>query len=391
MHNQYWDIDRALSRYVQNPKKLRSLLAKTEALISGSFAVQFLERVEWEGSDLDIFIGSRSVAKDHETPDASILFSFLMEEGYKKMKPKFGIQDYSSPLIVSVDTFVRYGMGGSEKKVQVIITDRLSVQGIITQFWSTTVVNIISWNKAYAIFAKPTFLDHAIYPTNMHKCIDWNHDGCKNHDALIEKYEQRGYHLVADADCNDRSTPFNRPRLVSDASTWTIPFDVTDVEPSSIPATVLEHSAFDFRTSSSQSASDPSPQPRHTWQLITANEFNHCTLRYTYTAGGCYWPGYLAEHLDEQFAFQMGKVSPEKAHAYLTCLLRHHGPMSQGHNTWEIWEDIGFEEPAGWVYEDERLGEAWEKFLKRFLSVRSDPESPARPAIRVSPYRIIHL
>lgn len=50
-----WDINAKLQRFFNNPCAFRSELGRCEALISGSFALQFFERVTWPQSDLDIF------------------------------------------------------------------------------------------------------------------------------------------------------------------------------------------------------------------------------------------------------------------------------------------------------------------------------------------------
>ena len=51
-----WNVDRKLRCFVRDPYGFRSQMAKTDALISGSFAFQFFERTSWKPSDLDIFV-----------------------------------------------------------------------------------------------------------------------------------------------------------------------------------------------------------------------------------------------------------------------------------------------------------------------------------------------
>ncbi len=51
-----WNVDKRLRRFVQDPSALRSQMGKCDALISGSFAIQFFERVTWPDSDLDFFV-----------------------------------------------------------------------------------------------------------------------------------------------------------------------------------------------------------------------------------------------------------------------------------------------------------------------------------------------
>ena len=56
-----WNIDKYLHRFVSDPKKFRSQLGAYDALVSGSLALQFFERVVWPDSDLDVFINVKNV------------------------------------------------------------------------------------------------------------------------------------------------------------------------------------------------------------------------------------------------------------------------------------------------------------------------------------------
>ena len=58
-----WDINHCLNRFVSDPIALRSLMATHNALISGSFAVQFFSRESWKGSDLDIYLEKGSAVE----------------------------------------------------------------------------------------------------------------------------------------------------------------------------------------------------------------------------------------------------------------------------------------------------------------------------------------
>lgn len=50
-----WDINRHLSRYFDDSTAFRTLQARTGTLISGSNALQFLDRSFYPGSDLDLY------------------------------------------------------------------------------------------------------------------------------------------------------------------------------------------------------------------------------------------------------------------------------------------------------------------------------------------------
>lgn len=51
-----WNVNHRLARFFKDPTAFRSHLGRANALISGSFALQFFERVTWPESDLDIMI-----------------------------------------------------------------------------------------------------------------------------------------------------------------------------------------------------------------------------------------------------------------------------------------------------------------------------------------------
>ena len=51
-----WDINSRLKKFVDDPLGFRKRLAELDGIISGSFALQFMDRVNWNGSDLDVCV-----------------------------------------------------------------------------------------------------------------------------------------------------------------------------------------------------------------------------------------------------------------------------------------------------------------------------------------------
>ncbi len=51
-----FNIDVKLSRFVTDPRRFRLQMRDDEALISGSFAVQYFDRTTYADSDLDVFV-----------------------------------------------------------------------------------------------------------------------------------------------------------------------------------------------------------------------------------------------------------------------------------------------------------------------------------------------
>ena len=74
-----WNIDRMLSRFVRDPLSFRSQMAEYDAMISGSFALQYFKRVQWRESDLDIYIEHGHLAE--------VFCQYLVKaEGYRTVK-----------------------------------------------------------------------------------------------------------------------------------------------------------------------------------------------------------------------------------------------------------------------------------------------------------------
>ena len=69
-----FNINRHLARFFNNPIAFRSLQARTGTIISGSSALQFLDRTFYEGSDLDLYLHPET------TKDVG---DFLLQEGYR--------------------------------------------------------------------------------------------------------------------------------------------------------------------------------------------------------------------------------------------------------------------------------------------------------------------
>jgi hypothetical protein len=70
-----WNINKKLKRFIADPQRFRTELGRHDALISGSFVIQFLNGVVWDESDLDIYV--------HEVKAAELGHYLITEEGYE--------------------------------------------------------------------------------------------------------------------------------------------------------------------------------------------------------------------------------------------------------------------------------------------------------------------
>lgn len=101
-----WNVDRRLNRFVQDPKGLRSQMGIHNALISGSFVVQFFELVLWKDADLGVFVGGNAGASAMELYLCSKEgYRFIHErtnEEYVSMKDAMKVPNADTTNVLSV-------------------------------------------------------------------------------------------------------------------------------------------------------------------------------------------------------------------------------------------------------------------------------------------------
>ena len=275
-----WDINRKLDRFFQNPTAFRSALGRVDGLITGSFALQFFANKFWPESDLDINV--------REGPGIETLASYLEGEGYELVRNQtigtspdyeevFRMRHIRKVCILLkprlVGSLVRWlradnlkqiltftkprgsGDGSSpELKVQIITTMFHPVVVILGTFYTSCIVNFISWNKAYCIFPRATLLHNetvALVPPS-----DYN-------VPLHNKYSKRGWRLrtrpvemastiknLPPRDVYPLGACLNADRRIGGRDTWTMKLNTTGVARPPQPDSVLEYSSFSVRVNS---------------------------------------------------------------------------------------------------------------------------------------------
>ena len=107
-----WNINKRLGYFVNDPIGFRSMIGQCEALISGSFALGFLDRMFWDGSDLDIYV---EFGEDNSR--ARRLGRYLIrEEGYQFLPGYFQGPDFELKLGRNIDPLG----GGSDKEPRLV-------------------------------------------------------------------------------------------------------------------------------------------------------------------------------------------------------------------------------------------------------------------------------
>ncbi|THV00426.1 hypothetical protein K435DRAFT_657263, partial [Dendrothele bispora CBS 962.96] len=222
-------VARILRRYFPDASvlsKFRYLQYYLDILISGSTALQFLERTTYNNTDLDLYMNYEAVPQfkrflettagyvwtprcPHETSAYRNLY-----EAYATVSPHI---PYEARGIVKVFNFLCEG-----ETVQVIATKNGPMDAILG-FHSTCVMNVITFSHAYSLFPYTTFHSNANVRISRRFT---SAPAILTYKAAIEKYERRGWQsaYIPSSDvylrlCSEFRTGL---RYVGDSSSWTV-------------------------------------------------------------------------------------------------------------------------------------------------------------------------
>lgn len=264
-----FNVNRHFSRYFSDPLAFRSLQAKTNTLVSGSDALQFLDRTFYPESDLDLYT--------HPGHSFEVAQFLVQVEGYQFAPREDQDQDWKQvirdnwdgtqrrvmigtaegyPLegITAVWTFKKTGRKEETLRVQIIEATSSPVEAILDFHSSTScvvslvgvlsvcvacVMNFITSDAAYSLYPIATFVDRRTLgmPSARHS------------SRAIQKYVKRGWRVyfmpTPDDMAHQMRAPFHmsKTRWVGDDTTWVLPLDQTGVKarpplsPASAPLT----------------------------------------------------------------------------------------------------------------------------------------------------------
>ncbi|KAG1815347.1 hypothetical protein EV424DRAFT_1412293 [Suillus variegatus] len=247
-----YNINRHLSRYFPDPLSFRSLQARTGLIISGSSALQFLDRSFYPESDLDIYCHPGHVYEvlewmesfwyrfePHKYQDASwrsqvsadwdgtvSRIRVLDPLHYLHEEDRVRSTRYSN--IAEVYNFKRFMIIDEELvalQVQVIETINNPIDTIM-KYHSTCVMNIITFDAAYSFYPIATFEDRSALKI----------PGSRHRPDVLAKYIKRGWRAYSLFRPGDLARPYESPflpnitRWVGDRHCWTVPLDTSGVE-----------------------------------------------------------------------------------------------------------------------------------------------------------------
>lgn len=241
-------VGRVLSPFFRNVDGFRAMQARTGALVSGSTALQLLDRTTYANSDLDLYVDRRYAddvvthlleqedyvfeRRENQDPNAHVALDSIVhvENMYGDVEPVPAMTGYLGRGIRTVLDFTR-----GDKKIQ-LITSKKSPLDIILLFHSSAsnktivistlttevacVMNVLTHQHVYALFPRATLIDRVTL------AINTAGEG-ERWDIARQKYAKRGWRVV-DLGHEDlaleESADFQCvPRWIGDSKTWTVP------------------------------------------------------------------------------------------------------------------------------------------------------------------------
>ncbi|PPQ72160.1 hypothetical protein CVT24_002411 [Panaeolus cyanescens] len=212
-------------------RAFRAMQEETGLIISGSFALRFVSRQRFDpDSDLDLYVEDVHAMQALQWL-ASI--GYVTQRGFQNNvyssawpRPAMSTRTRTSNLRAA---FTMYREG---KKVQVMVTWQSTV-GVVLQFHSTCVMNIITSNKAYCLYPRATLVDKRSLVVRRPDFLEQ-----RSADA-IHKYHQRGYSMEYIVE-NERDISSPRsaycvgPRSVGDSKCWVLDIQGSETSPTSL-------------------------------------------------------------------------------------------------------------------------------------------------------------
>ncbi|KAF4444539.1 hypothetical protein F53441_11102 [Fusarium austroafricanum] len=270
----------------------RSQLGRCNAMLSGSFALNFFQMCNKEVTGLDIFVSEGSNADQ---------FTDYLERS----------EGYGSDT--EAETMIRSGVYSRTSqpniKIRITRTPGSPIQTILTSSSTTAYINVIAWNKAYSIFPRQTLIKHKFFPLRSPdddfgtELSELSLQGWTARDIIWPDHDKEKLHDVVGI------------RRIGDKSSLIIPLDTESLVTQSVPDHVIELSQFEIPESSRNNQFGPlasqSSAPMSTFLQIRAKNLSSPVLRYAYTTADTGWRGFVVERLQRWAWLELYKVKRE--------------------------------------------------------------------------------
>ncbi|KDR81138.1 hypothetical protein GALMADRAFT_136184 [Galerina marginata CBS 339.88] len=238
--NQVWNPNRIYENwFAKSSKQFRYQLHHTGAVVSGSVALQFFDRVHYPDSDMDVFV---------RVAGAEQICHWIHRQGYRygyELTDTYYAEGIDSELkgahekcvtnsssfenaVLAVHNFTKLvaWKDGSVNlmTVQVVVVDVDPIEHVLFDFHSSVVMNFITSTEAVSIFPAATFIDRVSYISkirseSMEHCQRWK-----------DKYSKRGYRMIGHEQFPKSRSLHLGCRYITDRHCWVLRFMGIDDE-----------------------------------------------------------------------------------------------------------------------------------------------------------------
>ncbi|KAF5317751.1 hypothetical protein D9619_012541 [Psilocybe cf. subviscida] len=211
---------------------LRTLMSRTGMIISGSIALQFMDRTIYPGSDLDLYAPLKYAWQ---------ISDWLVSAGYTYTPLKASLPTVDIALRTAADNLetnhtwnmpptnrgylratcvMNFTASDPPRKIQLMSTLRSTIE-LILSFHSTCVMNLITHDKAYCLFPRAT-LEERRALTYLSPST-----GSEAKKSSYHKYTGRGWELLNSITRDEFDNPYSSfargTRFIGDGKCWTVP------------------------------------------------------------------------------------------------------------------------------------------------------------------------
>ncbi|KAK6519736.1 hypothetical protein TWF506_000035 [Arthrobotrys conoides] len=326
------DIDKMLSRWFNNPRGLRALMAEQNIIIGSHFATALFSR-EYRTSTVRFYAtgGAPSTA----------LEQYLRSHGYEELpraegKTESRRRKYERPT-------------HRGQVVEIRVCSNSPLGAFLAAVNTTHLLNLVTSHKAYALFPKSAFMHKMSFITR-----DLNTDSVQHSLLRYSQYDYDFRPIIWNSSPLPYTQEITCPRRVGDKFTWVIEFDNHGIPAPAVPQHVIESTCFRLSVT-------PDPtifmnrQPNYTnaRYRLSCSGFYSSVLKYHYTFGCSAWRAYIGARVDALTKIELYKL-PLKDRASLDLTIKKDFYKLEGR----------FQKPARWKYFDHLVREWWDDWVK---------------------------
>jgi hypothetical protein len=263
------NIDKKLKKYFDDPRAFRCVQARTGILIGDEFARRFFaNQLSKELNELHLYIVYCAGKREK---NRAALFEYLESSGWR---PCLGLDSQSS----TSTTFFHDSRAMADLTILVHCNYCSGLARLLCDASTTASLNFISWNKAYALFPRESFVENQAYLLkNLTDVVSG-----ETYRISLKELKKHGTNVKTrswDDGPDDTDSKIAMPRRIGNTQTWTITLATSNIYVlSSRPDNVIESSVFAVYKLGYSGVREPINR----YHLDASPIFNHAILKHTY-------------------------------------------------------------------------------------------------------------